>query len=126
MRVATREEERGRGQRARRGEEGKEEGRKREVQGEGRRRRKKGRRNGGKKRGGGRRKGRRRKAKEREKGQQPVVVYFFLVYLELFLIYCMNAIFFKLFVHYYSIVYEKLVFQKLRNPNKCQAKLIEL
>ena len=46
-------------------------------------------------------------------------IFYFFVYLKLFLIYCMDVAFFKLFlfVYYCNIVYKKLVFQKMRNPN---------
>ena len=43
----------------------------------------------------------------------------FFVYLELFLIYCLDMVFLKLFlfVYYCSIVDEKIIFQKILNPN---------
>ena len=40
----------------------------------------------------------------------------------MFLIYCMDDIFFELFlfVYYCNIVFEKLVFEKLANPNRAE------
>ena len=47
------------------------------------------------------------------------IIFLFFIYLELFLIYCMDVVFLKLFllIYYCSIVYENFVFQKIRNPN---------
>ena len=65
----------------------------------------------------------------------------FFIYLELFLIYCMDMIFLELFlfVYYCSVVYETLVFQKIKiqtvsetrahpdyyNTNKTKFKLVQ-